>query len=100
MNIKGKLVRKMDVENGTSKNGKEWQKQLILIDDLKYNPTICIQAFGDKVGLISGLEIGKEYNFSININSREFKGKYYTNIDLWKVDKVEVEEVESEDIPF
>ena len=93
MKIKGKLVKKMDVETGTSKSGKDWKKQL------------CLQIFGsEKVESIEKLKIGKEYDFSINIISREYKGKYYTNIDCWKVENIETEAVavaeDSDNMPF
>ena len=106
MKIKGKLVKKMDVETGTSKSGKDWKKQLVLIDTgADYNPEICLQIFGsEKVESIEKLKIGKEYDFSINIISREYKGKYYTNIDCWKVENVETESVavaeDSDNMPF
>ena len=98
MKIKGKLTKKMDIQYGNT-NGKEWHKQLILVDTgAEYNPEICIQAFREKVDLIVKLEVGKQYEFSININSREYKGKYYTNIDCWKVENVTVEE--TNETPF
>ena len=38
MNIEGKLVKVFDLESGTSKAGKEWKKQSILIEqDTSYN---------------------------------------------------------------
>ena len=87
MKIKGKLVKKMDVETGTSKSGKDWKKQLVLIDTgADYNPEICLQIFGsEKVETIEKLKIGKEYDFSINIISREYKGKYYTTLIVGKL---------------
>ena len=100
MKIKGKLTKKMDVIKGTSKNGKQWEKIDFLIHTgAEYNPEVCLQCFGEeKVSKISNLIEGVEYEFSININSREYKGKYYTNIDCWKVENVTVEE--TNETPF
>jgi hypothetical protein len=35
---------------------------------------------------VSGLVIGNEYVFHCNIESKEYKGKWYTEVTLWKVD--------------
>ena len=49
LKIKGKIVKILEVEKGTSKAGKEWQKQNFVIDTGgKYNPEICFQLFGDE----------------------------------------------------
>ena len=32
MDVTGKLVKILDLETGTSKAGKEWQKQTVVID--------------------------------------------------------------------
>ncbi len=32
MDIKGKLIKKLDIESGISKGGKQWQKQSILVE--------------------------------------------------------------------
>ena len=48
LSIKGKLSRKLSIESGTSKAGKEWKKQSFIIDTgAQYNPEICFQLFGD-----------------------------------------------------
>ena len=55
LSIKGKLVRKLSVESGTSKAGKEWKKQTFLVDTgSQYNPEICFQLFGeDKIEMLN-----------------------------------------------
>ena len=32
MEIQGKLIKKLDIESGISKAGKQWQKQSILVE--------------------------------------------------------------------
>lgn len=46
MDIKGKLIKKLDVESGTSKTGKEWKKQSILVEQdslVDFNREVVIQ---------------------------------------------------------
>ena len=49
LEIAGKVVKKMDVESGTSKNGKEWKKQSIVIEtDGQYPKKICFSIWNTK----------------------------------------------------
>lgn len=87
--IKGKLVKKLDVESGTSKAGKEWKKQSFLVNTgAQYNPEVCFQLFGDdKIQMLDGVNDGDELEVSFNVSSREYNGRYFHNIDAWKISK-------------
>jgi hypothetical protein len=105
MQIIGKLVKKLDRETGTSKSGKSWEKQSILIEQAgtEYNKEVVVSFFGDKVKSIRDLQEGAEVNVSINLSSREYNGKYYHNIDGWFIAKIGEETVASKDesdLPF
>ena len=107
MKITGKLVAKLERETGTSKSGKSWEKQSILIEqNTDYNKEVVVSFFGDKVKKLRDIEEGSEVNVSINLSSREFKGKYYHNIDGWFIAKMGEETVgdnfgtADEDMPF
>src|SRR5690554_4894763 len=90
MTIKGKIKQILPVESGTSKSGKEWKKQSFVIDTGdQYNPDVCFSCFGDeKIGMLSSVKQGEQVEVSFNISSREFKGKWYHNIDAWRVQKL------------
>jgi len=104
MEINGKLIKKLDVESGISKAGKEWQKQSILVEQVgtEYNKEVVISFFGDKIKSIRDLQEGSEVVVSINLSSREFNGKYYHNIDGWfcAVKGKETVGAVNEDLPF
>ena len=90
MQIIGKLVQKLEKETGTSKSGKSWEKQDVLIEQsgTDYNKEVVITFFGDKIKSLRDIEVGSEVSVSINLSSREFKGKYYHNIDGWFIAKL------------
>lgn len=103
MQVTGKLVKKLELETGTSKAGKEWRKQSIVINTgEEFNNIICISAFGDKIFDVDNLQEGMTVNVMCNVYSREYKGKYYHNIEGWKFAQgVKAEEmVTSDDLPF
>ena len=82
MELKGKMVKKLDLETGVSKSGKSWQKQSIVLDNGKdFNNEVCISAFGDKVADLTDLEVGMDVTVLCNVYSREYKGRYYNSID-------------------
>ena len=108
MEVTGKLVKKLDLETGTSKAGKEWKKQSIVIDTGgDFNNEVCISAFGDKLKQMHKLEIGMDVSVLCNVYSREYNGRYFHNIDGYfftdqsnkSSDKITNGESE-EDMPF
>ena len=109
MDVKGTVKLICKAETGTSKAGKEWNKQVIVIDTgAEYNPEIAVQAFGDdKIKQLSKLSVGDEVSILCNVSSREYNGKYFHNIDGYMFSKntrkqnaeVVVED-ESDDLPF
>jgi len=100
--VKGKLSRKLSVESGTSKAGKEWKKQSFLVDTgSQYNPEICFQLFGDeKIEMLNHHNEGDQVEISFNLSSKEFNGRYFHNIDAWRIENLKNEESkEMEDPP-
>jgi hypothetical protein len=82
MEVKGKVVKVLDLETGISKAGKEWQKQSIVIDTGEdFNNIVCVNAFGQKVKDLVKLKVGMTATILCNVYSREYNGKYYHNID-------------------
>jgi hypothetical protein len=103
MNVIGKLITKLDVESGIGKNGKEWRKQSILVEqNTDYNKEVVISFFGDKIKSIRDIEEGSDVNVSVNLSSREYNGKYYHNIDGWFCAKLGQETVGAteDEMPF
>ena len=107
MEVKGKLIKFLDLETGTSKSGKEWQKQSIVIDTGgEFNNIISVSAFGDKVKNMNQLKEGMTVAILCNVYSREYKGKYYHNIDGYHFTdqssnpEVNVDLQASDDLPF
>ena len=107
MEVSGKLIKKLDVESGVSSKGNEWKKQTLIVDTGKeFNNIVAVNAFGDKLKESDKLKVGESVNISCNVYSREYKGKYYHNIDgYWftrQGERVKEEFVTSDesDLPF
>jgi hypothetical protein len=85
MNITGKVVKKFDIQEGITKQGTKWTKQEILIAQTdSYNSEVVIAGITEKsIISISKLKEGDDVSISVNVNSREYNGKYYTNLTGW-----------------
>ena len=84
MEIRGKLIKKLPVVEGVGKKAK-WRKQDIIVETLEeYSKIICVSVWGDKIEN-SVLKEGNILDISINIESREYNEKWYTNIRAWKI---------------
>ena len=101
LTLRGKLSRKLSVESGTSKAGKDWQKQSFLLDTgSQYNPEVCFQLFGEeKIQMLSHHNEGDQVEVSFNLSSREYNGKYYHNIDAWRINRAAAAVVEDASMP-
>tara|TARA_R100001244_G_scaffold7913_1_gene10284 strand:+ start:198 stop:512 length:315 start_codon:yes stop_codon:yes gene_type:complete len=104
MEIKGKLISKLERETGVSKTGKTWEKQSILVEqNVEWNKEVVITFLGDKIKSIRDIEVGDDVSVSINLYSREYNGKYFHNIDGWFIAKLgqeTVAPVNEADLPF
>jgi hypothetical protein len=94
MEVKGTVKLIAPAETGVSQAGKQWKKQVIVIDTgAEYNPDIAIQAFGDeKINDLNKLSVGDSVLIKCNVSSREYNGKYFHNIDGWWITKNTKEE--------
>jgi hypothetical protein len=84
MNISGKVVQVLQIQTGTSKAGNPWQKQeFILEQGGQYPRKVCISLFGDNVAKTP--QVGQDVMVSVDIDSREFNGRWYTEIKAWNI---------------
>lgn len=87
MNVKGVVIHILKEETGVSKAGKEWRKRGFVIETAdQYPKTICFDTFGEKTSLIDPLSEGQEVDVHFNLESREYNGKYFHNINAWKIE--------------
>ena len=92
LTIKGKIQTIIPKEEGVSQAGKPYVKQNFVIDTgNEYNPLVCFQIFGaEKVDKFNQYnKEGDKVDVSFNVSSREYNGKYYHNLDAWRVVKSE-----------
>tara|TARA_Y100001938_G_C7971170_1_gene369408 strand:+ start:443 stop:736 length:294 start_codon:yes stop_codon:yes gene_type:complete len=97
MKIIGRVSKIMDLQSGKSAKG-EWKKQSVLITQTEtdFKDDLLIDFWNDK---IVNLEVGKNYIFYLNVKSREYNEKYYTNVSSYKIEPMH-ENNDKKDLPF
>lgn len=85
MEFEGTVYRIMPVTKGTSARG-EWQRQDVVFEmnDGSFTRKICVTFF-NKPDDVARLREGATYQVSVNIESREYNGRWYTDIRAWRI---------------
>ena len=85
MQLTAKLIQILPIQTGTGKNG-EWKKQDIIVEtDGQYPKKVSISIWGDKINE-QQLTIGNTLTIDFDIESREYSGRWYTDLKAWKID--------------
>ncbi|HTE32335.1 MAG TPA: DUF3127 domain-containing protein [Chryseolinea sp.] len=86
MEVKGKVIQLLPQQSGMGKKG-PWKKQeFILETQSQYPKKVCLSVWGDKVEQYN-LSVGDVVTVAVDLESREYNGKWYTEARAWKVDK-------------
>lgn len=85
MQLTAKLVQLLPLQTGTGKNG-QWKKQDIIVEtEGQFPKKVCISIWGDKINE-SQLKLNTQLNISFDVESREYNGKWYTDVKAWKIE--------------
>ena len=85
MQLTAKLIQVLPLQTGSGKNG-PWKKQDIIVEtDGQYPKKICVSVWGDKINE-SQLQAGTRLNISFDVESREYNGRWYTDVKAWKIE--------------
>lgn len=86
LDITGKIVLKLNKTEGISKAGKPWSKQEFVIETQETYPRkVMISTMNEKVSELERFNVGDTITASLNIESREYNGRWYTDVRAWKL---------------
>jgi Domain of unknown function (DUF3127) len=87
MELKGKVIQLLAMQSGMGKKG-QWKKQEFIVETQEQYPKkVCLSAWGDKIDQFNVKE-GDLLNVSVNLESREYNGRWYTEARAWKLEKL------------
>ncbi|HLP33115.1 MAG TPA: DUF3127 domain-containing protein [Bacteroidia bacterium] len=89
LELTGKIVQKLNKTEGVSKAGKNWSKQEFVIETQEtYPKKVCLSVMNEKVSELEKFSPGTVVTASLNIESREYNGKWYTDVKAWRIQPV------------
>lgn len=86
MDFTAKLIQIMPPITGEGKNG-QWKRQEYIFEtESQYPRKICVSVWGDR-GITdpSIMQVGNVLTVSFDLESREFNGRWYTDVRAWKI---------------
>lgn len=86
MELKGKIIEVLEEKSGTSARG-PWRKQEYIIEiPGDYPKQVCFMVWGDKIDQLA-IEEGQELTVHFDLESREYNGRWYTDVKAWRVER-------------
>jgi single-strand DNA-binding protein len=83
--IQGILHKKYDTE---SKTASFQTRDLVLMTEENYPQYIKFQLTQERCGALDGYEEGEKIKVHFDLRGREWQGKFLTNLNAWKLEKV------------
>ena len=88
MEIQGKIIKACEPVGGVSKAGKSWKKQEFVIETIEQYPRkCCFGVFGEDKLKEFDIKVGDILQVSLDIDAREYNGRWYNSISAWKVER-------------
>lgn len=88
MELEGKIIRYLGEQSGTSKAGKPWKKKEWVAETFgTYPRKVKFHIFGERADNIN-LEVGKDYSMTIEVESREFNDRWYTDVSVLRAQEL------------
>lgn len=84
--VEGKLHKKFDTESKT--NTFQARDFVIEVTDGNYPQMVKFQLTQDRCALIDAHEEGEMIKVYFDLRGREWNGKYFTNLNAWRLEKV------------
>ena len=86
MDIEGTIILDLPLQEGTSRQGNAWKKkEWVLETQGMYPRKVKFHVFGENRVRDLQFEVGKAYRISVDLESREFNGRWYTSIRAWRI---------------
>ena len=86
MEITGFVRKVLEMQSGNKADGSMWQKRDFVVETEggTFPKILCITAFGKNADSLP--KVGDSVRADVNVESKLYKDKYFTNVTLWKYD--------------
>lgn len=95
--LTGRLLSKLPEQSGTGRNG-QWSRQDFIVETQEQFPRkVCFSAWGEKAVQLKAFKPEDMVKVYFNIESREYNGRWYTDLRVWKMEATGQAEARTED---
>lgn len=85
LELTGTIVQVLPYDGGTTKAGKEWRKGVFILETQdQYPRKVAISILNDNIDKYP-TQVGTVVTAHIEIESREWNGKWYTEVKAWQI---------------
>ena len=84
LKINGRVKLIMDLQSWDSGFTK---REFVITTNEQYPQDVKLECIKDKTNLLEGLAEGDEVEVSFNVRGNEYNGRYYVNLQAWKLQK-------------
>ncbi|MFO7826149.1 MAG: DUF3127 domain-containing protein [Cyclobacterium sp.] len=84
MEISGKIIQVLEEQSGNGRNGTWRKRDYIMETPGQYPKKVCLTVWGDKIDQFN-IQEGSDITASIEVESREYNGRWYTDVKVWRV---------------
>ena len=86
MDIVGKIIQVLPIQEGVGRNGNPWKVQPYVLETLdQYPRKVHFEVFGEDRIRMNPCAIDQLVTVSFDIESREFNGRWYTSIRAYRI---------------
>lgn len=98
MEISGKIIKVLDTQRFVSqRNGNEYVKNTFVVETQgNYPKRVAFSVMGEDKFTQMGIVVGGTYNVSFDVESREWQGKWFTECQAWRVQRIDGDAVQGE----
>lgn len=84
MQFKARVIDRLPLQTGTStRSGNDWSKATLIVETISQYPKKVIISNMQRAAEFHALPVGLVFAFDIDINSREYNGRWYTEVNCW-----------------
>lgn len=109
LELTGRITQILPLEQGVSKAGNAWRKQVLILETQdQYPRKVAISLLNDNIDKYA-IQVGTVITAHLDIESREWNGKWYTEVKAWQITYPQAQPVAqaqqptaqaAEDLPF
>lgn len=83
MQFKARVIDRLPMQSGTSRSGNDWSKATLIVETITQYPKKVAISNMKRASEFSSLPNGTVATFDVEMESREFNGRWYTDVACW-----------------